>query len=103
VPRLKRIWADAAYRGQELTEWCQAQGDWDLEVVERTPGVRSFSALPKRGIVERSFGWLSRNRRPAKDYKREVQTSETLVELATTRLLLRRPADQAARRTSPPI
>jgi hypothetical protein len=45
VPRLKKIWADAAYRGKELADWCQAQGDWDLEVVERTPGVRGFSVL----------------------------------------------------------
>src|SRR5579859_2801548 len=36
VPRLKKIWADAAYRGKELAEWCRQQGDgWDLEIVER--------------------------------------------------------------------
>jgi putative transposase len=38
VPGLKTIWADAAYRGQALADWCNAQGDWGLEVVERTPG-----------------------------------------------------------------
>jgi putative transposase len=73
VPGLKKIWADAAYRGRELADWCQAQGDWDLEVVERTPGVRGFSILPRRWIVERSFAWLNRNRRLAKDYERRVQ------------------------------
>ena len=40
VPRLKKIWADGAYRGQELADWCKAEGDWDLEVVERDPGTR---------------------------------------------------------------
>jgi putative transposase len=75
-----------------LADWCQAQGDWDLEVVERTPGVRGFSVLPKRWIVERTFGWLSRNRRLSKDYERKVQTSEILIELAAIRLLLRRGA-----------
>jgi putative transposase len=35
VPRLKKIWADAAYRGQEVADWCKAVGDWELEVVER--------------------------------------------------------------------
>jgi putative transposase len=60
VPRLKKIWADAAYRGQELADWCKAHGDWDLEVVERTPGVRGFAVLPKRWIVERTFGRLAR-------------------------------------------
>jgi putative transposase len=90
VPRLIRIWADAAYRGQELADWCKAQGDWELEVVERTPGVRGFSVLPKRWIVERTLGWLSRNRRMSKDYERKVQTSETLIEVAMIRLLLAR-------------
>jgi hypothetical protein len=45
VPRLKKIWADGAYRGQELADWRKAEGDWDLEVVERDPGVRGFSSL----------------------------------------------------------
>jgi Transposase DDE domain len=73
-------------------DWCQAQGDWDLVVVERAPGMRGFSVLAKRWIVERSFAWLNRNRRLAKDYERRVQTSETLIELAVSRLLLRRRA-----------
>lgn len=90
VPRLKKIWADAAYRGQELAGWCKARGDWELEVVERTPDVRGFAVLPKRWIVERTFGWLSRNRRMSKDYKRKVQTSETLIEVAMILLLVAR-------------
>jgi len=91
VPRLTRIWADAAYRGKALAEWCLQRGDgWDLEIVEREPGTRGFQVQPRRWVVERSFAWLSRNRRLAKDYERKVQTSETLIEVAATRLLLRR-------------
>lgn len=90
VPRLKKIWADAAYRGRELADWCQAEGDWDLEVVERAPGVRGFAVLAKRCLVERTFAWLSRNRRMSKDYERKVQTSETLIEVAMIRLLVAR-------------
>lgn len=78
-----------------MADWCQVQGDWDLEVVERTSGVSDFSVLPKRWIVERTFGWLSRNRRMSKDYERKVQTSETLIELAASRLVLRRLAGHA--------
>jgi putative transposase len=48
VPRLKKIWADAAYRGQDLADWCKRVGDWDLEVVQRTPGARGFAVQPKR-------------------------------------------------------
>jgi putative transposase len=90
VPRLKKIWADAAYRGKELADWCKAQGDWDLEVVERAPSVRGFAVLPKRWVVERTFGWLSRNRRMSKDYERKVQTSETFIEVVMIRLLVAR-------------
>jgi putative transposase len=91
LPRLKKIWADAAYRGKELADWCRQQGaGWELEVVEREPGKRGFSLQSHRWIVERSFAWLSRNRRLAKDYERKVQTSETLIEVAMIRLLLAR-------------
>ena len=55
----------------------------------------SFEVLPKRWIVERTFGWLGRNRRLAKDYEREVQTNETLIEVAMIRLILGRLARAA--------
>jgi putative transposase len=91
TPRLKKIWADAAYRGKDLAAWCRKQGNgWELEVVERCPGTRGFSTQPRRWVIERSFAWLSRNRRMAKDYERTVQTSETMIELAAIRLLIRR-------------
>jgi putative transposase len=90
LPRLKKIWADAAYRGQELAAWCQAEGGWDLEVVERASGQRGFALLPRRWVVERTLSWISRNRRMSKDYERKVQTSETLIEVAMIRLLIAR-------------
>jgi transposase len=59
----RRLWADAAYKGKEVAEWCQQQGDgWDLEVVEREPGMRGFSIQPRRWVVERSFAWFVHNR-----------------------------------------
>jgi putative transposase len=87
---LKTIWVDSAYRGKDLADWCNTVGAWDLEVVECTRGMRGFAVRPKRWIVERTFGWLSRNRRMSKDYERNVQTSETLIELAMIRLLVAR-------------
>jgi len=90
VPRLKKIWADSAYRGQELAAWCQATGEWELEVVERPVGTRGFSVVPRRWVVERTFSWISRNRRMSKDYERKVQTSETLIQVAMIRLLIAR-------------
>jgi putative transposase len=90
VPRLKILWADSAYRGKALADWCKVVGDWDLEVVERTPGTQGFAVRPKRWSVERSFDWLSRSQRMSKDDERKVQTSETLIELAMIRLLVAR-------------
>jgi hypothetical protein len=45
VPRLKKIWTDEAYREQELADWCTAQGERELEIVERSPGKRGFRLL----------------------------------------------------------
>jgi len=95
VPRLKKIWADGAYSGKELAKWCKEQGGWELEVVERDKEAKGFEVLPKRWIVERTFGWLRRDRRLTKDYERKVQTSETLIEVAMIRLILRRLARAA--------
>jgi putative transposase len=90
VPRLTTIWADQAYQGKELYDWCQATGGWEREVVKRPHGVRGWSQQPKRWIVERTFAWLLRSRRLVVDYERKVQTSETLIEVAMIRLLLAR-------------
>ncbi len=95
VPNLKKIWADGAYGGERLAKWCQEQGGWELEVVERDKEARGFEVLPKRWIVERTFAWLGRNRRLVKDYERKAQTSETLIEVAMIRLMLRRLARAA--------
>ncbi len=95
APRLKKIWADGAYSGKELAKWCQEQGGWELEVVERDKEAIGFEVVPKRWIVERTFAWLGRNRRLAKDYERKVQTSETFIEVAMIRLVLGRLARAA--------
>ena len=95
VPRLKKIWADGAYSGEELARWCEHRGGWKLEITERDREAEGFEVSPKRWIVERTFSWLIRNRRLSKDYERMVQTSETLIKVATIRLILRRLARKA--------
>ena len=82
MPRLEIIWADQAYQGHNLPDWCPSTGDWMLEVVKRTSGTRGWSQQPKRWIVGRTFAWLLRNRRLAVDYERNVQTSANLIEAA---------------------
>ena len=90
LPRLQKIWADGAYTGEKLAGWCQEQGGWELEIVERDADTEGFAVLPHRWIVERTFGWLMRNRRLSKDYERLVQSSETFIKVAMIRLVLKR-------------
>ncbi len=89
---LVAFWLDLLHWCHVLKKsgWCKAEGSWDLEGVERVPGVRGFSIQPRRWVVERTFGWLSRSRRLSKDYERKVQTSETLIQIAMIRLLIAR-------------
>jgi transposase len=69
--RLRLIWADQAYAG-DLIAWLWALRPWRkirLAIVKRPNGIKGFLLLPKRWIVERTFAWLSRYRRLAKDYE----------------------------------
>jgi len=100
VPRLQRIWADAAYRGKELADWCHPQGGWNLEIVERPPGVKGFQLLPRRWVVERTFAWLGRCRRLAKDFEASAATERAWLLVAHLRLLLRRLAKPQGKRSS---
>lgn len=90
--RLRVIWADQAYTG-DLVAWVWALRSWwhiRLEVVKRLEGLKSFHVLPKRWIVERTFGWLNRYRRLSKDYEFLTQTSETMIRVAMIHLMIRR-------------
>src|SRR6266851_3669312 len=58
MPRLRRIWADGAYRGR-LVRWARRAAKWVLEIVSRPPGSTGFVLLKWRWIVERTIGWLN--------------------------------------------
>ena len=87
--KLRKIWVDGGYRGQVL-EWVKSRFRYCLEVVLRSDDVKGFVVLPKRWIVERTFAWLSNHHRLSKDYERFTKTSETMIQLAMIRLMLRR-------------
>ena len=88
-PRLRLIWADSAYAGQ-LVDWASAMGGWLIEVVKRARNSHSFEVLPRRWVVERTLGWLGRNRRLSKDYEELTESSEAWVYIAMTHLMLKR-------------
>jgi putative transposase len=70
--------------------WVWQQFSMVLEIVNKRPGATSFEVLPHRWIVERTFGWFSRYRRLSKDYEFHPATSEAMVLLAMTNLMVRR-------------
>jgi putative transposase len=88
-PRLHLIWADGAYAGQ-LVGWASALGGWLIAVVKRARPTHSFEVLPRRWVVERTFGWLGRNRRLSKDYEELTESSEAWVQIAMIHLMLKR-------------
>ena len=87
-PRLQLIWADGGYTGK-LVDWVQSTLNCVFQIVKR-PNVSKFVVLPKRWIVERTFGWLNRYRRLSKDYEQNPASSEAMVHLAMINLMLHR-------------
>jgi putative transposase len=117
VSSLKHLWLDAGYQGRGK-RWVEEVLGLSVEIVRRPPkpipqkvamrwaeewakeGVkpdwekllprRGFQVLPRRWVVERTFAWLTQNRRMSKDYERLCATAETFIYAAMTRLMVRR-------------
>jgi putative transposase len=88
--RIKVVFADSAYGRNGLPDWTRTTFGWLLQTVLRPVGIRGFVVLPKRWVVERTFAWLARYRRHARDYERKPETSEAMVCIAMINLMSRR-------------
>lgn len=88
-PRLKKILADGGYTG-ELAKWVLQLAGWTLECVSKVAGISKFSVIPKRWIVERTFGWFNFNRRLSKDYELNMECSTAFIHIAMCRIMLNR-------------
>ena len=88
-PFVARVFADTGYAGR-LVSWAEKKAHIALEIVKRSPGSKGFEVLPRRWVVERSFAWLIKNRRFARDYEQLTPVAETLITIAATATLLRR-------------
>ena len=89
---LKLIWADSAYAGK-LIGWVAnlKRHCWiKLEIVRRCDDVSGFKVIPRRWVVERTFGWLSKFRRLSKDYETSPASSEALIFIAMSRIMVAR-------------
>ena len=97
--RLKLIWADSGYDGAPLSGWIHSVAGATLQVIKRTE-LHTFRVVPRRWVVERSFGWLLRYRRLVRDYERRTEHHEAMVYWATVLFMTRR---LARRSSDPPI
>src|SRR5215208_7574458 len=88
-PFIERIFADGAYAGRKMAMTVWRTGAWNLQIVKRSDAA-GFEVLPKRWIVERTFAWISRNRRLARDFERYATTAAAFFRLAMIRIMLRR-------------
>jgi transposase len=104
-PRLRHLWVDSAYQGS-FKDWVEQTLGWTVQVVKRPsrwvwvkadqepPEMPTgFQVLPRRWVVERTFGWLGRWRRTSKDYEYLPATSECVIYLTMIRIMLRRLAE----------
>jgi putative transposase len=117
LPRLSYLWVDAGYRGRGK-DWVEHAFGVEVEVVNRSPKPPpekvmevwarewfkeghemdlgklptrpGFENLPRRWVAERTFAWITHNRRMAKDYERVCSTGEAFIHAAMTRLIVRR-------------
>jgi putative transposase len=90
--RIQLIWADGGYAGK-LIQWVSALRPGSplrLEIVKRSDKVKGFYVLPRRWVVERTFGWLGRHRRLSKDYEFLPETSESMIRIVMIKLMTRR-------------
>jgi transposase len=89
-PWLRHIFADGGYAGPKLKGVLDKIGRWTLEIVKRSDVALGFEVLPRRWVVERTFAWLGRCRRLAKDWESTLASAEAWVLIAHIRLVTRR-------------
>ena len=83
------IWADGGYAGRLLT-WAKTVLSLTVEVVKRTDKIAGFVVLPRRWVVERTFGWITKHRRCVRDYETLPSHHEAMVHIAMIMTMSRR-------------
>ena len=94
---LELVWVDGGYANAVdagLLDWARGEEHVELVVVPRNADVRGFQVLPRRWVVERTFGWLTRCRRLARDYERKTAHAEAMIDVAMIRLMAARLAGE---------
>ncbi len=89
-PWLRHVFADGGYAGPKLRAALEGHGDWTIDIIKRSDTARGFEVLPRRWVVERTFAWLGRCRRLAKDWEVSIESSTAWTFIASIKLMTRR-------------
>ena len=88
---LRQLWMVGGYTGQDFAAWVKTQRpQLEVEVIKRSDEVSGFRVLPKRWVVERTFGWLMQHRRLVRDYEQSEASATGWIFAAMIRVMLRR-------------
>ena len=90
IPWLRHVFADGGYAGDKLRTALTKVGKWTIEIIKRSDRAKGLEILPRRWVVERTFAWLNRNRRLAKDFERTIESATAWLYLASIQLITRR-------------
>ena len=91
-PWLRHVFADGGYAGDKLRSALVGMGRWTIQIIKRSDKAKGFEVLPRRWVVERTFAWLGRCRRLAKDWEKSIASSTAWALIASIRMLTRRTA-----------
>jgi putative transposase len=89
-PWLRHIFADGGYAGDKLRAALKTHGTWTIQIIKRSDHANGFEVLPRRWVVERTFAWLNRNRRLAKDFEQTIASASAWLFVASVQLFTRR-------------
>ena len=89
-PTLQVVWADGGYAGEEFSNWCAKTLSLLLLIVAKPLGIKTFLVLPRRWVVERTFAWLGKFRRLARDYETNSESSKSWIQIAMFSLMINR-------------
>ncbi len=89
-PWLRHVFADGGYGGDKLRHGLASLGTWTLEIIKQSDTAQGFELLPRRWVVERTFAWLGRCRRLAKDFEATLESAVVWIFVAHIRRLTRR-------------
>ena len=89
APKLRHVYADGGYAGPKVRDALTDIGRWVIQIVKRSDTAEGFEVLPRRWVVERTFAWLGKCRRLARDWEKTVESAEAWILIAHIRRMTR--------------